>query len=57
MNLVNYQIKHIMLLKEKYYICASQVCYIAVVVKQQKEEVDLSASLAECRRAGAAVQR
>ena len=45
-----YRIKLILLLKEKYYICASQVCYIAVVVKQQKEEVDLSASLAEVWR-------
>lgn len=37
--------------KKKYYICASKVCYITVVVKQQKrEEIDLSASLAEVWR-------
>lgn len=39
-----------MYLKEKYYICASQLCYIATVVKHQNEEVDLSASLSEVWR-------
>lgn len=49
-NITIYPIKHILFFKEKLYICASQVCYKAVVVKQQKEEVDLSASLAEVWR-------